>query len=96
MNIIEPIKIISGTEISLDGAELFSHTLSARSPNIASIAIYEKTSCLRRLLKRKMASKLKIQAKPAKRYPYKVKSILEPEVKPKIAISMMDINQNRD
>lgn len=96
MNIIEPIKIISGTEISLDGAELFSHTLTARSPNIASIAKYEKTSCLRRLLKRKMASKLKIQARPAKRYPYKIKSTLEPEVKTKIAISMIDINQNRD
>jgi hypothetical protein len=38
LKIIEPIKIINGTEISLDGAELFSHTLRARSPNIASIA----------------------------------------------------------
>jgi hypothetical protein len=43
-----------------------------------------------------MASKLKIQAAPAKRYTYKIKSIVEPEVNTKMAISMMDINQNRD
>jgi hypothetical protein len=47
-------------------------------------------------LKRKIASKLKIQARPAIRYPYKIKSTLEPEVKTKIVISMMDIDQNRD
>ena len=43
---MKTIKIIKWTEISMDGAELFSHTLSARSPNTPKIAKYEKTSCL--------------------------------------------------